>query len=65
VFSRGRERLGTALIDGHVHAAVALALVLFAYWRKVPMEEANMREAFGARYHEYRRAMLGAIPGLF
>ena len=57
--------VGTALIDGHVHALVGLALVVVAYWRKVHMEEANLREAFGVRYNDYRRATWGCIPGIF
>jgi protein-S-isoprenylcysteine O-methyltransferase Ste14 len=57
--------VGTALIDGHVHALVGVAMVVGAYWRKVRMEEANLRQAFGAGYLDYRRATWGAIPGLF
>ena len=56
---------GTAIVDGHVHALAGVAVFVAAYWRKVRMEEANMRNAFGARYDAYRRATWGAIPGLF
>ena len=56
---------GTALVSGQVHALVGTALVMIAYRRKVPMEEANLRRAFGDRYLDYRRATWGAIPGLF
>jgi len=48
--------VGTGLVDGHVHALVGLAMVLAAYWRKIRMEEANLRDAFGSRYEDYRRA---------
>lgn len=57
--------VSTALIDGQVHALVGLAMVVVAYWRKVRMEEANLREAFGDRYGDYRRATWGAVPGVF
>jgi protein-S-isoprenylcysteine O-methyltransferase Ste14 len=57
--------VGTALVDGQLHAVVGVALVVLAYWRKIGMEEANMRAAFGAHYDEYRRQTWGAIPGLF
>lgn len=57
--------VGTALVNGKLHALLGIAIVVIAYWRKVRMEEANMRDAFGAQYDEYRSATLGAIPGLF
>ena len=57
--------LGTAVIDGHFHALVGIAVVVFAYWRKIRMEEEKLREAFGARYDDYRSGTWGAIPGLF
>lgn len=56
---------GTAIAYGTVHCLVAIALLVFAYWRKIRMEEANMRQAFGLRYDDYRRATWGAFPGLF
>jgi protein-S-isoprenylcysteine O-methyltransferase Ste14 len=57
--------VGTALIDGKVHALVGVAIAIFAYWRKIRMEEANMREAFGAQYDDYRRATWALVPGIF
>ena len=56
---------GTTLISGQWHAAVGVALVLIAYWRKIRMEEARLREAFGTKYDEYRRGTWGLIPGWF
>jgi protein-S-isoprenylcysteine O-methyltransferase Ste14 len=56
---------GTALVDGHAHALAGVAVTLFAYWRKVRMEEAKLRESFGGDYEDYRRATWGMIPGLF
>jgi protein-S-isoprenylcysteine O-methyltransferase Ste14 len=57
--------VGAALVDGQVHALVGVAMVVGAYWRKVRMEETNLRQAFGDRYREYRRATWGAVPGWF
>lgn len=57
--------IGTALVSGRVHAFVGVALVVAAYWRKIRMEEANMRQAFGEQYDAYRRTTWGMIPGLF
>jgi len=57
--------VGTALVSGQGHAVVGVAMVMVAYWRKVRLEEAKLREAFGAEYAGYRRATWGAVPGLF
>ncbi len=57
--------VGTALMVGQMHSLAGVAMVFFAYWRKVRMEEAKMREAFGSKYDDYRRATWGAVPGLF
>jgi protein-S-isoprenylcysteine O-methyltransferase Ste14 len=56
---------GTALIDNQTHALIRLAMVGFAYWRKVRMEEAKLRETFGSGYDDYWRATWGARPGVF
>ena len=57
--------VGTALIDGHMHALVGVAIAVFAYWRKIRMEEAKLREVFAAEYENYRRATWALVPGLF
>ena len=57
--------IGTAIVGGQVHALVGVAMVLIAYWRKIRMEEAKLREAFGDEYEEYRRGTWGLVPGLF
>lgn len=56
---------GTALVSGQLHALVGVAMVVFAYGRKIRMEEAKLREAFGAAYENYRRATWALVPGLF
>jgi len=56
---------GTALVSGRTHALLGVLLVLAAYWRKVHMEEDNLRTAFGDRYDDYRRDTWGAVPGFF
>lgn len=56
---------GTALIDNQTHALIGIAMVVFAYWRKVRMEEAKLHETFGSGYDDYRRATWGALPGVF
>ena len=57
--------LGTAIVDGHLHALLGLAFIVGAYWRKIRMEEANLRQAFGAEYDDYSRATWRLVPGLF
>ena len=57
--------VGTTIVDGHLHALVGVAMVVFAYWRKIRMEEAKLREAFPAEYDQYRRDTWGLVPGLF
>lgn len=57
--------VGTAIVNGRAHALIGVVVAVGAYWRKIGMEEANMRRAFGASYEDYRRQTWGAIPGLF
>jgi protein-S-isoprenylcysteine O-methyltransferase Ste14 len=44
---------------------VGVAMAGFAYWRKIRLEEANLRVAFGAEYDSYRGDTWALIPGLF
>jgi protein-S-isoprenylcysteine O-methyltransferase Ste14 len=37
----------------------------YAYWRKIRLEEANLRIAFGAEYDAYRGNTWALIPKLF
>jgi protein-S-isoprenylcysteine O-methyltransferase Ste14 len=56
--------VGTTLLSGQLHALLGLAMVVFAYWRKIRLEEANLRQAFGPAYDAYRRDTWVLIPGL-
>jgi protein-S-isoprenylcysteine O-methyltransferase Ste14 len=53
---------GTALVSGQMHAALGFAMAAFAYWRKIRLEEANLRNAFGPEYEAYRRDTRALVP---
>jgi protein-S-isoprenylcysteine O-methyltransferase Ste14 len=57
--------VGMAVVSGDLHAFVAVAVVTFAYWRKIRLEEKNLIELFGATYDEYRRTTRGLVPWVF
>jgi protein-S-isoprenylcysteine O-methyltransferase Ste14 len=57
--------VGAALVSGRWLALVGLALAVFAYWRKIRLEEANLNAAFGADYDAYSRESWALLPGLF
>jgi protein-S-isoprenylcysteine O-methyltransferase Ste14 len=46
---------GAAMVNGGWLAAVGLGVAVFAYWRKIRLEEENLQVAFGGDYEEYRR----------
>lgn len=56
--------LGTALVSGELHAALAVLIIAAAYWRKIRLEELHLRRYFGAEYDDYRRKSWALIPGL-
>ncbi len=56
---------GTALVTGEWLALIGLAMAVFAYWRKIRLEETNLNVAFGADYEAYRRQTWALVPGLF
>lgn len=56
---------GLAIVTGGRLAAIGFAMVLFAYWRKIRLEEANLRKAFGADYDAYARETWALVPGVF
>jgi protein-S-isoprenylcysteine O-methyltransferase Ste14 len=56
--------VGTAIVSGQLHAALGLAMAVFAYWRKIRLEEANLRKAFATAYDAYRRDTGALVPRL-
>jgi len=56
---------GTALVTGEWLAIIGLAMSVFAYWRKIRLEEANLKMAFGADYDAYRRETWALVPGFY
>jgi protein-S-isoprenylcysteine O-methyltransferase Ste14 len=57
--------LGPTLVTGEWLAVVGLVMALFAYWRKIRLEEATLGGAFGPEYDAYRRTTWALVPGLF
>ncbi len=56
--------IGAAFVSGQASALVGLIIAAFAYWRKIRLEEANLRHAFGVAYDLYRRRTGSLIPKL-
>jgi protein-S-isoprenylcysteine O-methyltransferase Ste14 len=56
---------GTAVVTGTWLALAGFAIAVIAYWRKVQLEEANLRLAFGLDYDAYRRETWALVPGVF
>ena len=56
---------GTAITIGKTHVLIGIAVIVFAYVRKIRLEEAALSTAFGADYREYRNYTWGFIPGLY
>lgn len=56
--------VGAAFVSGQWQAVLALVIVAFAYWRKIRLEEANLRKAFGPACDAYRRETASLIPRL-
>jgi protein-S-isoprenylcysteine O-methyltransferase Ste14 len=56
---------GTAIVSGQMHALIGLLVAILAYLRKTRMEEANLVNAFGARYGEYREETWAIVPGIY
>ncbi len=57
--------VGTAVDAGEWLSIIGLAMAFFAYWRKIQLEEANLRIAFGADYDAYCNETWALLPGLF
>src|SRR5580693_2692168 len=56
--------LGTAIVSGQYHALIGIGLGVYAYWRKIMIEERALTEAFGAEYVDYKRHSSALIPWL-
>jgi protein-S-isoprenylcysteine O-methyltransferase Ste14 len=56
--------VGTSIVVGTLHGIVAVAVIIAAYWRKIRLEEQNLRNVFGASYDDYRRRTWALIPGV-
>jgi protein-S-isoprenylcysteine O-methyltransferase Ste14 len=57
--------IGAAIVTGERLALVGLTVAVFAYWRKIRLEETNLREAFGDSYDAYRRDTWALMPGIY
>jgi protein-S-isoprenylcysteine O-methyltransferase Ste14 len=56
---------GMTIVVGKTFSLAGLAVMVFAYARKVRLEEANMIVAFPGEYDEYQRATWGLLPGVY
>jgi protein-S-isoprenylcysteine O-methyltransferase Ste14 len=56
--------LGSGFARGDLGGVAAIALVLWALWRKLRMEERWMREQFGEAYVAYSRRVAALVPFL-
>jgi len=54
--------IGSALARGELRGIVAVALVFWALYRKLRIEESWMRDQFGDAYREYSRRVSALIP---
>ncbi len=54
--------VGSAIAIGEWRGPVAVALVLYAFLRKIRLEERWMMETFGARYAAYRAEVRALVP---
>jgi protein-S-isoprenylcysteine O-methyltransferase Ste14 len=56
--------IGTAIVSGQYHALIGVGLGVYAYWRKIRIEERALSERFGAEYNDYKRHSSALIPWL-
>ena len=54
--------VGSAIAVGGWRGVLAVALAAWAIWRRVRLEEAAMRQQFGARYEQYSKRVPALIP---
>ncbi len=53
---------GIAIVTGEWLAVIGFAMVTFAYWRKIRLEEKILGTAFGPAYETYRRETWALVP---
>jgi len=56
---------GSALARGEWRGVVAVAIVAWAFWRKLRTEERWMRERFGSAYQSYSERVPALVPSIF
>lgn len=56
--------IGVVVAIGEVRAVIGFAMIFFALWLKLRMEEAWMREQFGDSYTDYSRRTAALLPGI-
>jgi protein-S-isoprenylcysteine O-methyltransferase Ste14 len=54
--------LGSAITEGEWRGLLALALIVFAFLRKIQIEERFMLERFGDTYARYRQEVAALVP---
>ncbi len=54
--------LGTAIVSSRLHGLAGLALIAFAYARKIRIEERVLAAEFGAAWDDYRRRSRALVP---
>jgi protein-S-isoprenylcysteine O-methyltransferase Ste14 len=57
--------IGTALVDGRIHAWLGLLVVLASFWVRLRQEEALMMRHFPGAYASYRRRVKALVPFVF
>ena len=53
---------GTAVVSGELHALAGAVLIIYAYLRKIRLEERELARTFGDTYEQYRRETRALIP---
>src|SRR5205823_278807 len=56
--------LGCAVTSGEVKGLIAFIIIVFAFFRKIRLEEKILYETFGKTYEEYSKQVAALIPYL-
>jgi protein-S-isoprenylcysteine O-methyltransferase Ste14 len=54
--------VGVAVINGEWRAVLGVVVMVWAFWRKLRIEERLMLEQFGSEYQAYRQRVAALIP---